>query len=64
MRRKQLKSLPLDGWLADEIRDLAAAEKLTVVAYVRRAVLRQVRSDVERRALRQNEALSREVVEV
>jgi len=44
--KAMVKKLAVDGWLAEDLRELAKAQKLTVPAYVRRAVVRQVIQDL------------------
>jgi len=44
-----MKKLDVDRWLAEDIREVAKAQKLTVPAYIRRAVVRQVIRDLRSR---------------
>ena len=45
--KAMVKKLAVDGWLAEDIREAAKAQKLTVPAYIRRAVVRQLVQDLQ-----------------
>jgi len=59
LKMKAMK-LDVERWLAEEVREAAKACKLTVPAYIRRAVVRQLLQDLQ---LQRLQSLERQAVE-